>query len=172
MRPNILDYSEIQKHPCSPWCQFWWQIVWWRILWWCCGPETQASSSASGSSAPFARMIGCVEQYSTGTQQMDTMDCLVRSKTCLSNRQEIIQNPFYRMQTTTNNHNVEFCGKLLLSTRLLWLHNGLALVVGQDAHTMRHFFGGDCFFFGVVLSWAAWRFEPEQLGLMEKHKDY
>ncbi len=42
----------------------------------------------------------------------------------------------------------------------------------RDAPTVRHFFGGDCFFLGVLISWAAWRFEPERVGLKEKHKDY
>ncbi len=82
---------------------------------------------------------------------------------------------FLRMQT--NNQHVEFCGKLFILTRLLWLYNGFTLGDGsimmvRDAPTVRHFFGGDCFFLGVLISWAAWRFEPERVGLKEKHKDY
>ncbi len=84
------------------------------------------------------------------------------------------KNHFYECKQTTIMWNFVFLTRL---KRLLMLYNGFTLVDGsvmmvRDAPTVRHFFGGDCFFLGVLISWAAWRFEPERVGLKEKHKDY
>lgn len=76
---------------------------------------------------------------------------------------------------------MDFCGKLFFTrvkecfgfmTGSFWWTGGIVVV--RDAHTVRHFFGGECFFLGVPISWiadsAARRLEPERVGLMETQK--